>query len=166
MTTTETHRIWDILKLYNSNPDFLIQILNAIQRNEGYLPHASLELLSSELKIPLSKIYGVLTFYESFKLTKPGKNIITMCMGTACFVKGASSLNTELINILGIESGETTKDGFFTYERVACLGCCALAPVVLINGEVHGQMTPNKLRKLITQIQREEEKNGVKEKND
>ncbi|MBY8999460.1 MAG: NAD(P)H-dependent oxidoreductase subunit E [Candidatus Heimdallarchaeota archaeon] len=162
MSSTESHRIWDILKRYDSDPSALIQILNEIQKDEGYLPHASFELLSSELNIPLSKIYGILTFYEHFKLVKPGKNIITVCMGTACFVKGASTLTTTINNILGIESGETTSDQLFTFERVACLGCCALAPVVQINGEVHGQMTPNKLQKLLTKMRKEEEKGEKK----
>jgi len=160
MTSTETHRLWDILKRYDANPNALIQILNEIQKDEGYLPHATLKLLSSELDVPLSKIYGVLTFYEHFKLVKPGKIIITICMGTACFVKGAPALTTTVKNVLGIESGETTSDKLFTFERVACLGCCALAPVVQINGEVHGQMTPNKLQKLLTKIRKEEEKGG------
>jgi NADH-quinone oxidoreductase subunit E len=162
MTSTEPHRLWDILKRYDSNPDALIQILNEIQKDEGYLPHITLKLLSSELDVPLSKIYGVLTFYEHFKLVKPGKIIITICMGTACFVKGSPALNTTVKNMLGIESGETTSDQLFTFERVACLGCCALAPVVQINGEIHGQMTPNKLQKLLTKIRKEEEKGEEK----
>ena len=163
MSSTESHRIWDILKKYDSKPSALIQILNEIQKDEGYLPHAFLKMLSSELGTPLSKIYGVLSFYEHFKLVKPGKNIITACMGTACFVKGATTLSTTISNMLGIESGETTSDKLFSFERVACLGCCALAPVVQINGEVHGKMTPNKLQKLLTKIQKEEEK-GEKNK--
>lgn len=162
MSSTESQRIWDILKRYESDPTALIQILNEIQKVEGYLPHASLELLAAELDIPLSKIYGVLSFYEHFKLIKPGRNIITLCMGTACFVKGASALSTTIKNTLGIDSGETTSDQLFSFERVACLGCCALAPVVQINGEVHGQMTPNKLQRLLTKIRKEEQEGEKK----
>lgn len=154
-----SHRVWDIIKKHDSKPSALIQILNEVQEEEGYLPHIVLGILASELKVPLSKIFGVLSFYEYFRLISPGKYIITVCMGTACFVKGSTSLSTTIENELGIKSGETTEDNLFSFERVACLGCCALAPVVKIDGEVHGQMTPTKLQKLLNKIRKEEEKN-------
>ena len=153
-----TESVWNILQKHNSEPSALIQILNDIQELEGFLPRASIDVLSSELNLPLSKIYGVITFYEHYKLIKPGKHIVTVCMGTACFVKGATQLIQTIENMLGIQTGETTEDGLFSAERVACLGCCALAPVVQVDGEVHGQMTPAKLQRLLNKIIREEEK--------
>jgi len=154
MQVTET--VKEILHKHNSEPSALIQILNNIQEEEGYLPREAIDAISVELDIPLSKIHGVITFYEHFKLIKPGKHIITVCMGTACFVKGAKQLIQTIENTLGIQTGETTEDGSFSAERVACLGCCALAPVVQIDGEVHGQMTPAKLQRLLNKIVKEE----------
>ncbi len=155
MHTTEI--VQNILQKHNSEPSALIQILNDIQEEEGYLPRDSIDAISTDLNIPLSKIYGVITFYEHFKLVKPGKHIVTVCMGTACFVKGAKQLIQTIENTLGIQTGETTEDGKFSAERVACLGCCALAPVVQIDGEVHGQMTSAKLQKVLNKIRKEEE---------
>lgn len=149
--------VQNILQRHNSEPSALIQILNDIQVEEGYLPRKSIDAISSELKIPLSKIYGVITFYEHFKLIKPGKHTVTVCMGTACFVKGAKQLIQTIENTLGIQTGETTEDGKFSARRVACLGCCALAPVVQIDGEVHGQMTPAKLQKVLNKMIKDEE---------
>ena len=156
--------IKDVLQKYNSNPSALIQILNEIQEAEGFLPRDLIDTLSTELNIPLSKIYGVITFYEHYKLTKPGKHIVTACMGTACFVKSAKLLLQTLEIDLGIKSGETTEDGLFSVEQVACLGCCALAPVIQIDGEVHGQMTPAKLQKLINKILKEENEGSEEKK--
>lgn len=151
-----TEAVKEILQKHNSEPSALIQILNNIQEEEGYLPRDAIDTVSAELNIPLSKIYGVITFYEHFKLIKPGKHIVTVCMGTACFVKGAKQLIQTIENTLGIKTGETTEDGNFSAQRVACLGCCALAPVVQIDGEVHGQMTPAKLQRLLNRIAKEE----------
>ncbi|MHA1223424.1 MAG: NADH-quinone oxidoreductase subunit NuoE family protein [Candidatus Heimdallarchaeaceae archaeon] len=147
----------NILNKYHKDPSALIQILNELQKTEKYLPLQSLELLSKELKISMSKIYGVISFYEQFKLVKPGKHTITSCMGTACFINGANSLAQTVENSLGIKAGETSEDGLFTYEHVACLGCCALAPVVQINDEIHGKNTTAKIHRIIKKLKKQEE---------
>ncbi|MHA1668112.1 MAG: NADH-quinone oxidoreductase subunit NuoE family protein [Candidatus Heimdallarchaeaceae archaeon] len=152
----------DILQKYNMDPTALIQVLSEIEEMEDYLPLSSLEFISVKLKIPLSKIYGVITFYDHFKLTRPGKHLIRACMGTACFVKGARTLIQTIEDTLSIKLGETTKDQLFTFERVACLGCCALSPVVELDGLVHAQMTPAKVQKLLRKTIKEEKKGSDK----
>jgi len=136
-----------ILAAYDNNPENLISVLQEIQELYGYISEEAVSILSEELHHPESKIYGVATFYTQFKFTKPGDHLIKVCLGTACHVKGGESLLTTLENELKVHPGETTKDGKFTLERVACMGCCALAPVVVIDDEVHSTMTPSKLSK-------------------
>ncbi len=118
----------------------LIMILHALQDKYGYIPRqASLEL-SSQLDIPLARIYEVITFYNFFKLEKPGKHTISVCMGTACYLKGAPSIVQEIKNVLHVEEGGTTADGQFQLEIVRCLGCCGLAPVLTVDGKVYGKV--------------------------
>ena len=111
-------------------------------------------ILSEELHHPESRIYGVATFYTQFKFEKPGEHMVKVCLGTACHVKGGEALLTTLENELDIECGETTKDDKFTLERVACMGCCALAPVVVVDDEVHSNMNPSKLMKKIDSMKK------------
>lgn len=128
----------------------LIMILHEIQDKYGYVPREASLCLSEELKIPLAKIYEVLTFYHYFKLTPPGKNTIAVCMGTACYLKGAPALINELTNILKIGPDETTKDGLFHMQIVRCLGCCGLAPVLTVNGKVYGGVKPKDILDIIS----------------
>jgi NADH-quinone oxidoreductase subunit E len=111
--------------------------------------------LSEELKIPPAEVYGVATFYTQFKLSPKGKHVITCCEGTACHVKGGQALLTYLENSLGIKSGETTADEMFSLESVACLGCCAISPVCIIDDKIHGNLTLKKVKKLITKLKKE-----------
>lgn len=129
----------------------LIMILHAIQNKYGYVPRdVSLEL-SDLLSIPLARIYEVITFYNYFKLKEPGKNIISVCMGTACYLKGAPDLIKELKRLLHIREGETTEDGLFQLEVVRCLGCCGLAPVLTINEKVYGKVTTRDLAGILAE---------------
>ncbi len=130
----------------------LIPILQATQEEYGYLPSAAISTTAEELQISEDVIFGVATFYTHFKFTKPGRHIIRTCMGTACFVKEADNLLELLRDRLGIEPGQTTSDGMISLERVACLGCCALAPTIVIDDEVYGKMTSNMLTKLLDEI--------------
>ena len=130
----------------------LIPILQATQEEYGYLPSAAISTTAEELQISEDVIFGVATFYTHFKFTKPGKHTIRTCMGTACFVKEADNLLELLRDRLGIEPGQTTSDGMISLERVACLGCCALAPTIVIDDEVYGKMTSNMLTKLLDEI--------------
>lgn len=148
----------DILDKYHGDSTALISILNEIQKKYGYLPMSALEEVSKNLRISLAKIYGVVTFYSQFKLDKPGKYNIKSCHGTACYVKNAGMITNTLKFDYEIEPGKTTKDGLFSMEHVSCVGACALAPVVEINDEIHGEMTSKKMRRVVKKLKREAER--------
>ena len=127
----------------------LMPIMQKAQESFGYLPMEAMSLIADELDIPVSKIYGVATFYAQFSLTPKGDNIIQVCTGTACYVKGAQAVLDEVIHQLGIHSGETTEDGKFTIQDTRCLGCCGLAPVMTINEDVYGRMVPGQVKGIL-----------------
>ena len=127
----------------------LIPILQETQEQFRYLPAAAMKEIAGFLHIPESTVYGVSTFYAQFKLTPLGKKIIRVCRGTACHVRGASKVLTELENRLGIKAGETTDDLEYTLETVACIGACALAPTLTIESETYGKMTPKKVAEVL-----------------
>lgn len=127
----------------------LIQVLHEVQSVYNYLPQDVLKTISKTLHIPLSKIYSIATFFAAFSLTPRGKHLCTVCMGTACHVRGAPAVLSRLEERLGINAGQTTQDNQFTLETVNCLGACALAPIVVVDGEYHGQTTVNKVDKLL-----------------
>jgi len=126
----------------------LIQILQKIQEEFGYLSDEQIANVSEFTKVPKSKVYGVATFYEQFRFSPIGKNHIMLCRGTACHVKGAPRILDEIENQLKIKTGETTPDGEYSLEAVACIGCCALAPCIMINNEVKANLTPDKVKNL------------------
>jgi NADH-quinone oxidoreductase subunit E len=133
----------------------LISILQTIQEEYGFLPRNFLFHLARELKISAAEVYGVATFYTQFKFNKVGKYHLVFCDGTACHLRNREIL--ELVEkLLGIEPGETTSDKLFSYELVACLGCCAISPVCMINGEIYGNLTIKKVRKLIKKLRQNE----------
>jgi NADH:ubiquinone oxidoreductase subunit E len=123
----------------------LISILHKIQAHFGYLGKDQLNAVSHLAQIPLTKVTGVATFYHYFRLTPKGRHIISVCMGTACYVKGAEKISQKLMDELGIHFGETTKDGLFSLEAARCLGTCGLAPVIMIDEQVYGPMTPSEV---------------------
>ena len=132
--------------------DFLIPVLQDIQEHFNYLPQGALTKVSDKLDMPLRDVYGVATFYRTFSLTPKGKHIVTVCVGTACHVRGASRIVDALEQELDIEAGETTPDMQFTLETVNCLGCCAIGPVIVVDGEYHGEMTSQKTLSLIKKV--------------
>jgi len=136
---------------YSSDPENVIMILQEIQRRYNYLPKPALEYLSSKIDIPLSRIYGVARFYSTFSLEPRGKNIVSICLGTACHVRGAERIRERIENELRISDGETTEDKSFTLESVRCVGCCSLGPVVKINEEVHGQVSSDQVTQILKQ---------------
>jgi NADH:ubiquinone oxidoreductase subunit E len=125
---------------YGNDPENLIMILQAIQRHYNYLPRAALSYLSVKLGVPLSKIYGVATFYATFSLQPRGRNIISICLGTACHVRGGERIRERIQEQLGICDGQTTADKRFTLESVRCIGCCSLGPVIKVNEDMHGRL--------------------------
>lgn len=136
----------------------LIPLLQLIQQKLSYLPPEAIGLVASHLGISTSQVYGVATFYNQFRLHPPGRNPIRVCMGTACHVKGADIILENFERKLEIKEGQTTADRQFSIERVACVGCCALAPVALMGETVHGHMMPSKVEGLILRARIEEEK--------
>lgn len=142
----------DIKKEISKHPykkGILIPVLQDIQAKYGYVPGEAVSLIAEELSIYPIDIYGVLTFYAQFHLTPRGKHIITVCQGTACHVMGGKAILDYIAGLLDVTVGETTKDGMFTLERVACLGCCGMAPVVMIDNEFYGGCTIQSVEKLI-----------------
>ncbi len=142
-----------ILKAYHENEGNVISLLQDIEESFGYLPEDAIDWFSEQLEIPPSRFYGIATFYAQFHLKPRGENIITACCGTACHVKGSERLINSLMRELHIPSGEdTSEDKKFTVEKVNCVGACSIAPVVIINREVHGKMTADRLMKEIRKI--------------
>jgi NADH-quinone oxidoreductase subunit E len=133
-----------ILEMHSGQKGALIPILQEIQAAYGYLPEEALKTVSREIKIPLSRIYGVITFYAQFYLTPRGKHLIKACQGTACHVRGASQVLDNLSRELKVNPGGTTEDLSFSLETVACVGTCFLAPVIMINEDYYGKLTPKK----------------------
>ncbi len=125
---------------WKSKPGNLVMVLHRIQQTYGFIPRQIAFEIADLLEIPLAKIYGVVTFYNFFKLKKPGRNIIQVCLGTACYLRGGDDLLHELEGSIGIGVNATTPDGEFSLEAVRCLGCCGLAPVMVINGEIYGKV--------------------------
>ncbi len=139
---------------WKAKPGSLIMILHKIQETFGYIPRAAAEKLSVTTGIPLARIYGVITFYHFFKTTKPGKHKISVCLGTACYLKGGQDLIDEARNILGIGPDEVTDDGQFSIDPVRCVGCCGLAPVITIGNDVYGKVTKDQLADIIAKYQK------------
>lgn len=134
-------KMQEILYTYKQEKDNLIQILNEVQEYYGYVPEKAQVAISEYLSIPLAEIYGVITFYSRFTLKPKGKYHIAVCLGTACFVKGSEKVLDRAKERLGIDVGETTKDGKFSLEATRCVGACGLAPVFTVNDEVYGKAT-------------------------
>lgn len=134
-----------ILAKYEGKKGTLIPILQEVQSLYNYLPKDVLEYVAEQTKIPISEIYGVVTFYSLFHLNPRGRNIVRVCQGTACHVRGGKLILQALEKELGVKAGHTTDDLRFTLETVACIGACGLAPVMQINDDTHGRLTPDKL---------------------
>ena len=152
-----SYRLWR----YEGEAGELIPLLQSAQDHFGYIPRHAIQYISSVTNIPQSQIYGVITFYSQFRLTPMGKYVIRVCVGTACHVSRSKMLVDTLQDVLGIEVGDTTEDGIFSLFTVSCIGCCSLAPVIMINDETYGNLTPNKTRKIIKKIWREEKKKAT-----
>ncbi len=127
----------------------LIKVLQLVQEHFGYLGKTQMDAVAQLLQVPMAKVSGVATFYHFFRIVPRGKYLIRVCLGTACYVKGAERIVDKLKEELGIQFGETTKDGLFSLEGTRCLGCCGLAPVIEVNKEIFGQVTPDKIPAII-----------------
>ena len=145
----ETTEVEEILGRYSGGPGDLIPVLQDVQDRYNYLPEDVLRYISGRMKVPLSRIYHVATFYNAFSLEPRGEHTIEVCTGTACHVKGAGKILDWLRAELGVEPGHTTSDLKFTLQTVRCLGCCSLAPVVRIDGDTYGNLTQDLLPKIL-----------------
>ena len=148
-----TYRLWR----YDGAPGELIPLLQSAQDHFGYIPRRAITYISSVTGIPESDVYGVITFYSQFRLRPMGKYVIRACAGTACHVSGSKTIIETIEDELGIEVGDTTEDNLFTLNTVACIGCCSLAPVMMVNDDTHGKLTPSSVRKLLREYRRKEE---------
>lgn len=145
-----------ILNEYGSVKGSLITILQKTQDVYGYLPKAAVELISEKTGIAESEIMGVATFYTQFRLTPVGKYLIMLCQGTACHVNSSELILQTIKDELNIDDGETTEDGLFSLKCVACLGCCSLSPVMMINDDTYGSLTPEKTKKILKELREAE----------
>ena len=154
-----SYRLWR----YQGAPGELIPLLQSAQEHFGYIPRRAIKYISEVTNTPESTIYGVVTFYSQFRMQPMGKYQIRLCCGTACHVAGAPLLLDTLRDELGVEENGTTEDGLFTLFTVACLGCCSLAPAMMINEDTHGSLTPAEARNIIRNIRRAENKKATTE---
>ena len=145
----------EILEQYTESKDNLIPILNEVQVKYGYIPQIAQKEISEYLKIPMAEIYGVITFYSRFTLKPKGKYAISVCLGTACFVKGSEKIMERLKQRLNIAEGETTPDGKFSIDATRCVGACGIAPVFTVNNEVYGKATVKKLDEVLDSLMKE-----------
>lgn len=149
-----------IISKHKHKKGSLIPLLQATQRELGFIPREAFEVIAEQTGIELSEMYGVATFYAQFRLHPVGKNIIKVCHGTACHVQEANAITEALEDSLKVKDGETTEDGLFTLESVACLGCCSLAPVMMIGDETYGKLTRNQAVKVIKDIRINDQNNS------
>lgn len=148
----------ELLNSLEKDRSNLIKAIQVIQESRGYISDQAIKDISNYFEVPTVEVEGVLSFYAQFKRTAPGKYKIAVCDGTACHIKGSSRVKNWLVEELQIDDGETTEDGLFSMETVACLGCCSLAPVVSINGKVYGKLDRKKLLNIIENYRKRGEK--------
>ncbi|MEI6530099.1 MAG: NADH-quinone oxidoreductase subunit NuoE [bacterium] len=141
-----------VLARYSGRKGAVIPVLQEVQETLGYLPIWAIQAIALGLEIPASQVYGVVTFYAQFRLKPIGKHLCKVCHGTACHVSGATEVSGAILEQLRVVEGATTEDGKFTVESVACLGCCSLAPVIMIDQETFGRLSPDKARKIVKEF--------------
>ena len=149
-------QIKEICNRYKHEPSPLMIVLTDVQKEYGYIPLEVQEVISAELDIPVSDIYGVVTFYSFFSLKPKGKYVIGVCIGTACYVKGSQNVLDKFAEILNIKCGETTEDGLFTLDSLRCIGACGIAPAISINGKVYPKVQLSEVAHIITEYSSKE----------
>ena len=149
-------QIKSIIEKYSNPEESLIAVLQDVQNDMGYISREAVECITELTGIPSSRIMGVASFYAGFRLKPVGKYRIMVCMGTACHVNGAERIGDTVGRVLGIEAGDVTEDGLFSWEEVACLGCCSISPAMMINDTAYGNLTPDKVKSIIDSIREED----------
>jgi NADH-quinone oxidoreductase subunit E len=150
-----------IVHKHNVEPGAVIPVLQEIQEAYGHVPPIAIQRVAEHMNIPASEIYGIVTFYAQFRLQPLGKNLVRVCHGTACHLSGAEMVAEALAQTTGAKEGETSPDDMFTVERVACLGCCSLAPCIMVNNETHGRLTLESVDKLVAEMRKQEAPTSV-----
>jgi len=150
-TPEQVNQLNAIIEKYKGKPGGLIPVLEETQVALEYLPISVQKKIAEGLNLPLSRVYGVVTFYSFFTMTPRGKHTVRICLGTACYVRGGKALSDQLKKEFGIEEGETTPDRMFTLETVRCLGACGLGPVIVVDENVHGRVKPAKVKEILSQ---------------
>jgi NADH-quinone oxidoreductase subunit E len=146
-------RVDEIIAKYEGEDGFLIQLLLDIQHEFNWIPKEAIERISARRQIPLSRIYRIVSFYKVLSLKPTGRHVIQVCLGTACHVRGGPRILAEVESILGIEAGATTDDMKFTVNRVNCIGCCALGPVMVVDNDYHGKLTPAEVKHILARYE-------------
>ena len=154
---TAVNQIKSICDRYKNEPSPLMLVLSDVQSEFGYIPLEVQEIISNELNVPVSEIYGVVTFYSFFSLTPKGKYVVGVCIGTACYVKGGQNVLDKFSELLHIKQGETSSDGLFTLDGLRCIGACGIAPAIQINGKVYPKVTPADVTRIIKEYQTKEQ---------
>ncbi len=149
MVEIDLNRVDEIIEGYRGERGALIQLLLDIQSEFNWIPKEAIVRISEQLRIPKSQIYRIATFYKAMSLNPLGRHLIQVCLGTACQVRGGPKIMDRIMESLGIKEGETTSDMRFTLRRVNCLGCCAMGPVVVIDGDYHGKVTPSAVKSML-----------------
>jgi NADP-reducing hydrogenase subunit HndA len=149
----DVNKIREICASFNNDPQELINVLHKCQEHFGYLPAEVQEVISDETTVPVAKIYGVVTFYSFFTMTPKGKHPISICMGTACYVRGAEKVLDEFKKELGLQVGQTTTDGKFSLSSLRCVGACGLAPVVLVGDKTYGRVAPDDVKNILKEYE-------------
>lgn len=152
-TPEQVEKLKEIIERYKGKPGGLIPVLEEAQVSLEYLPVPVQKVIAAELNLPLSRVYGVVTFYSFFTMTPRGRHTVRVCLGTACYVRGGKAIAETIEKLYDVKEGETTADRRFTYETVRCLGACGLGPVVVIDDEVHGRMKPAKVKEVLNQYE-------------
>lgn len=142
-------KIDQIVEKYAGKEGVLIQLLLDVQKELNWVPKEAIQRISERYQIPISQIYRVASFYKAMSLTPRGKHVVNVCLGTACHVRGGPRIMDSAKEVLGVSGGETTQDMKYTLERVNCLGCCALGPVMVVDGEYHGKVVPAKVKEIL-----------------
>lgn len=149
-------RVDTILEKHGNTRSPLIQVLHSVQEDVGFISPEIQKYLAQKLEIPQSEIFGVVTFYSFFDMEPQGEHLIQICTGTACYIKGADNLIETVVESYDIDIGETSDDGLITLDTARCMGCCSLAPVATVDGEIYGEMTPDEMSDLLDQLEESE----------
>ena len=148
----EISKTLQLIENKEHDPNYLVKILQEIQAELGYVPETAQRLLAGKMHMPVSRIYGILSFYNFFRLFPPGRHRVTVCLGTACYVKGSKNILREITSRYELEPGQTTNDRRFSLDIVRCVGCCAIGPVMTVNDRVYGRMKPEKVRTVLREF--------------